>query len=516
MSRRTSILIAVLALAGWVALAVANLFFGELNQDEGWYLYAARLVREGQIPFRDFAFTQGPMMPLVYALAQPLVDAWGVGGGRAFTALLGLAAALMSVALAHHLAPVGLKQAAALFAWALIALNVYHSYFTTVIKTYSLCALLLAAGFFMVARARERRSRILFFGAGVILAAAASTRITMGLALATVGICLLIHRREMIPNAWIAFGTGGLAGLATFLGAFYLLAPEAFRFFLIDYHAYREAGSALTFKLGLVSRLTQAYFVPLALGVGLLVLRWMGLSRGAGPRDCLVVTLWWTVAGIALVQAAAPFPYDDYQVPLYPLFAALLSTALFRLPAMAQARPAAVAMWLAVLVGGASAISSPINQAWVIVGRDRIWWRMREQPALIQLREVARRVRELSGDEQEVLTQDIYLAVEANLRVPRGWEMGVFSYYPDWPRERAERLRVVNREMIREQLLSSAARAAAVSDYAFSISAPAVVPVSEAERRDLLGLLESRFRPAGVISYFGQGSTPLRLYSRAL
>lgn len=518
MSRRTLIALAALAVVGWFALAAANLLFGELNQDEGWYLYAARLVADGQLPFRDFAFTQGPMLPLVYGLANPLIEGLGVGGGRLLTALLGLAAALAAAAFAARIAPEGRKDVAALLAFILIALNVYHSYFTTVVKTYSLCALFLAKGFLAVWLAREKRASGWYAWAGVVFAAAAATRITAGLALATVGLCLLCHRKTLGERAWIAFGLGGAAGLALLLGSFYARAPESFRFFLLDFHAHRSAGgafSALAFKLGMVSRVTQAYFVAVALGAGLVVARAAGVARGEGPRDCLVVTAWLTLAGIALVQAAAPFPYDDYQVPLFPLFAALLAAALFRLPALGRAPAASAALWLAALISGASAISSPINQSWLIVGRDRIWWTMRDTPALLQLRDVARAVREQSNGASELLTQDTYLAVEAGLRVPRGWEMGVFSYYPDWPRDRAERLGVVNREMLREQLAASPARVAALSDYAFSIASPAVEPVSDAERQELLAQVEARFTMLDHVPHFGQGNTTLRLYVRA-
>jgi hypothetical protein len=517
-SRRPLIALAVLAFAGWFALAAANVFFGELNQDEGWYLYAARLVSEGHIPFRDFAFTQGPMLPLVYGMAQPLWDGLGVGGGRLLTALLGLVAALAASAFAARIAPEGRKNAAALLAFILIALNVYQSYFTTVVKTYSLCALFLTVGFLAARTASEKRAAGWYAWSGLVLAAAAATRITAGLALATVGLSLLFDRAARGDRPWLAFGLGGAAGLALFLGSFYALAPESFRFFLLEYHAHREAGSgpaALAFKLGMVSRVTQAYFVALALGAGLVVARAAGLARGMAPRDGLVVTAWLTLAGIALAQAAAPFPYDDYQAPLFPLFAALLAAALFRLPALGEPRVAASALWLALLIGGASAISSPINQAWLIVGRDRIWWTMRQQPALLQLRQAARLVRERSGPESELLTQDTYLAVEAGLRVPRGWEMGVFSYYPEWTRERAERLRVVNREMLREQIASSPARVAALSEYAFAIAAPAIKPVSDGERNEILARIEERFSRSDSLPHFGQGNTTLRLYERA-
>ncbi|MCO5044608.1 MAG: hypothetical protein M9935_04925 [Kiritimatiellae bacterium] len=518
MSRRASILLLVLAVAGWFALAVANLFMGELNQDEGWYLYAARLVSEGQLPFRDFAFTQGPMLPLVYGLGHAWTAAWGLAGGRALTALLGFVAALAAAAFAARISAPQDKGSAAILAFILIALNVYHSYFTTVVKTYSLCALFLTTGFVFAARARHRKSALLFAMAGVAFAAAAATRITAGISLAAVGVWLLLARKQLGDRAWIAFGLGGGFGLALFLGSFYALAPEAFHFFMLDYHAHREAGSALAtvaFKVGLVSRVTQGYFVAIAVGLALVLARICGLARGAGERDGLVLAGWATLAGIALVQASAPVPYDDYQVPLFPLFAALLAAAVFRLPALRAPRATAVALWVALALNGAAAMSSPVNQAWMVIGRDRIWWRLREKPALLQLREAAAQIRTLSGDAHELLTQDTYLAVETGLRVPRGWEMGIFSYYPDWSRDRAEKLHVLNRELLEETLAATPARAAALSDYSFSVAAPAVAPLPSEESRALWNLIEAHYTPVGEIPYFGQGNTTLRLYSRA-
>ncbi|NLB56843.1 MAG: hypothetical protein GX811_13975, partial [Lentisphaerae bacterium] len=53
-----------------VVLLALNIYLGDLNQDEGWYLYAADKVVAGEMPYKDFAYTQGPVMPYVYALAQ--------------------------------------------------------------------------------------------------------------------------------------------------------------------------------------------------------------------------------------------------------------------------------------------------------------------------------------------------------------------------------------------------------------------------------------------------------------
>ena len=56
-------------LLAWLAaalLAAVNVWFGPLNADEGWYLLAAQNVSRGMVPYRDFLYTQGPVLPFVY------------------------------------------------------------------------------------------------------------------------------------------------------------------------------------------------------------------------------------------------------------------------------------------------------------------------------------------------------------------------------------------------------------------------------------------------------------------
>jgi len=48
-----------------VCISFLAVWWGSLNQDEGWYLYAAQMVRDGKFPYHDFFFTQGPALPFV-------------------------------------------------------------------------------------------------------------------------------------------------------------------------------------------------------------------------------------------------------------------------------------------------------------------------------------------------------------------------------------------------------------------------------------------------------------------
>ncbi len=150
-----------------------------------------------------------------------------------------------------------------------------------------------------------------------------------------------------------------------------------------------------------------------------------------------------------------------------------------------------------------------------MAGRDRIWWRLRDQSPVAQLQKWANWVKDLSVAEggTELLTQDTYLAVEAGLPVPHGLEMGPFSYYPDWTRERAEQIGVMNREMMIE-LLSSTTNApiAALSGYSLSIRSPEVEEISRADHMAFTNVLTSRFEHVEFVPGFGQAGTTLEIW----
>ncbi|MBM4142170.1 MAG: hypothetical protein FJ225_01045 [Lentisphaerae bacterium] len=515
------------ALAATGILYACNLLLGDLNQDEGWYLYAARQVARGRMPYADFAVPQGPVMPFVYAAAYPLVDAMGVAGGRLFSAALGFAAALCAAWLAARLSGGadggGSRRFAALAAFCLCGVNVYQSYFTAIVKTYALTALLLAGGFVLLTLRRARHGAAACFGSGVLLALAAGARTSAALC-APVALALLAFGRRdpspapRFPALW--FGLGGAAAAAAAFGPFALSAPRGLWFGLFGYHASRAPGGPLYLlacKAGFLSRVAQAYLVAGGLGLAALMFRpGRGAARGAAPGADRTATaaVWLGALAMTVAHFAAPFPYDDYQTIVFPLFAAGVAVALFRLfasvrePARAGARPLALAVLLLCLV---SAFSSPINQAWFVRGRDLVWWPLKAETPLRNLRKAAAKVRELTAPGDLLLTQDPYLAVESGLDLPPGMEMGPFSYFPGWSRERAARLHVLNRAMMFELLRETPARAAAFSEWAFAVECPSVTPLPDGERRALWDEVERRFREVERMGGFGQGGTGLRI-----
>ncbi|MDP6630173.1 MAG: hypothetical protein QGH42_03360 [Kiritimatiellia bacterium] len=498
-------------------LTTLNLWFGELNQDEGWYLYSARQILQGRYPFIDFASTQGPVMSFAYAALWGPLQGMGLVGGRLVTALMGWATAGLAAALAWRLrsGDRSSRSAAAFATFVLIGVNIYQSYFTTVVKTYALGGLLVAGGFLALTAggSSRRRQRCWAAVAGVLLALAAGSRISLGALLPVVFLWLAVVRyrdgREACP--W-SFALGAALALGAIFGPFLMAAPEPLFFGMVQYHAGREAGSLaslLAYKSAFILRTVRAYLVPVALLVVAVLKHSAGHRSGENPaRSPLLVPLVLGIGVVTIVHFLAPFPYDDYQAVIYPLFAVLVGVSITDLLGKVSGR------FLLVLLCALAAFSSPRLQDLFAAPRDRIWWPMRTESPVAQLRRVAGELREQAGPEGVLLTQDTYIAVEAGLSVPAGMEMGPFCYFPEMATEKAEACHVLNRELLAELLATSEATVAAFSAYGLSIAGPAVQPIPEDEVARLQSLLRSRYTPTAVIPAFGQAQTDLCLYRR--
>jgi len=213
----------------WISLALAvcsalslyafSVWFGNLNQDEGWYLYAARSVSAGAVPYRDFFFTQGPVMPYVYGLLARLWVPYGVLGGRLMTVFFGLLGCVLAALLARRAVPSQRAAEAGIMAFALTACNLYHVYFTTLPKTYALAACLLLGGYLTLtlclSRRRKTSSRMSCMWAlpaGLLVALAAGARLSLGALLPVTAIWLLATYRKT-GSAFFWFSLGGALGL---------------------------------------------------------------------------------------------------------------------------------------------------------------------------------------------------------------------------------------------------------------------------------------------------------------
>ena len=501
-----------LALAGFAfaILAFSSVWLGGLNQDEGWYLYAAQLVSEGRMPYRDFFYTQGPLMPTLYSSLTWVWQQGGILGARILTCGIGLAGMVFAAVLARLLAPQGRKGAAGVVAFMLLGCNLYHIYYTSIPKTYALASLFATMGYYLLGCALTdfgRRFRpVLLFTAGLTLALASGVRISLGVLLAVCGFGLLFSFRRL-RWSFLWFGLGGVLGLAVAYGA-YLVDADAFRglYEAQRYHAAR-GGFDPVFTIGSFSRLVR-WYLPLfvLLGLGVTGCLFVPRAEDSAERRLMLVLAAVGFAAVFAVQMLAPFPYEDYQVPVMGLLAVVAAVLAVEFPLFAVLRldAAPPSPWPVVLLAlgmtWASSFGSPLLERWMTNGQDRFWSLKKEKCELAQLRDIAKVIESIDPGGKTLLTQDLYLAIETRRRVPDGLEMGPFSVLTDdeW-----------------KNLLSTAScEVAALSGYSFAIKPPRCAERPIEQQMEYWGLLKSRYDLVMREDDFGQNATTLLILKK--
>ncbi|CAN5246459.1 hypothetical protein BH10PSE12_BH10PSE12_04390 [soil metagenome] len=273
-------------------------------------------MRHG-LPYRDFAYLQTPLQPLLLAPLAWIAQGWLFPAMRTANALLAAGA----VACIWQ----GARRAGACERGAMIAAMALGSshmllFAGTVARNDALPLMLTTAGlaaFLPALRGSPRHWSMLT--AGLCLGAAASAKISYGLPAAAVGLFALFHWQDLGARRVALLTLGGmLGGLPT--AWLFALAPDAAWFGIIDYslkapvewRMLNGQGFMLAWPLSL-ARLLRF----LAQGLGLVALAAAALAarrRQPGVERLLTMMI---VAG--LIAAWLPRPvYVQYLGPLLP------------------------------------------------------------------------------------------------------------------------------------------------------------------------------------------------------
>ena len=197
----------------------------------------------------------------------------------------------------------------------------------------------------------------------------------------------------------------------------------------------------------------------------------------------------------------APFPYEDYQVPIMGLLAVYAAVKL-----VSTAVDSGRLLTMLILTLGlcfANSFGSPLLEKWMTNGQDRFWTLKKEKCEMAQLRDVARRIEAQDPGGKTLLTQDLYLAIETGRTVPKGLEMGPFAMLTDeeW-----------------KDLLTKTAPAecavAALSGCAFAIEPPVCTERSVEQQMEYWTLLKQNYSLVDREEAFGQNATTLLILKR--
>lgn len=221
-----------LAVVVFCSLAAFLVEHATLNADEGFYANACRLVFRGELPYRDFGYTQTPVFPYL----QGLVLYWGnftVGAERWVNVLwTGIAFLLVY----RRLRSGGMSTLGSSGMVLLFVTSVPLLYFCTIGKTYALAQLLLVLAGLGLWRSNPRHALLqtAFFGT-----LAVGCRLPVAPAVAVLYLAVLVRGwREKAGLAYLVLPPV-VFGAAAFL-PFLWSAPENFYFWNWEIHHFRK------------------------------------------------------------------------------------------------------------------------------------------------------------------------------------------------------------------------------------------------------------------------------------
>lgn len=294
---------ALLAVVTIVLVALA--WMRPIDHDESQYVASAVLSAHGLLPYRDYAYLQTPLQPLLFApLAWTLGD-WVYPGLRIVNALVGAATVGFTYAAARRM---GARVEIALAVAALLACCDAFLFSVGVARNDALPAAMLAAALWLALA--ERRTWWSAALTGLLLAGAAAAKVSYAIPALTFGMFALF-RREHRP-LWVIVGALPIVAL---LGWMMALDPFGFLFGVVEFPGrapaqyYEASDRAWKLTFG-----TKAFDLLkfLALGPALLALA-MSRVRRAPPG-----LVGWMVAAGA-VAALLPTPtWRQYLLPMLP------------------------------------------------------------------------------------------------------------------------------------------------------------------------------------------------------
>jgi hypothetical protein len=279
------------------------------NQDEGWYLYAATLVRQHKIPYLDFAYVQPPLLPYVYAA---LGGDRSVEAGRLVSALFGaLAVVLCGLAAARGGVAAGLLTAM------LLAFCAFAETQQSIVKTYALANAGTAGGLALAMWAKGRPRWVV--AAAMAFSLAALTRNSVATALLAYWLWLAgSGQRVKLLKPAVA---GGVALPLLVYMPLALINQSALYYNLIGHHAAQAAaGSGLGLVLIAAVALAQL-MVQAAPVLALAVIAGLALQRrvpaeAEGRAEVHLLTLMTLLVGLG--HLVSKHPYQEYQALALP------------------------------------------------------------------------------------------------------------------------------------------------------------------------------------------------------
>lgn len=481
-------------------MGIVHISLGRITGDEGWYLHSARLVVNGKLPYRDFFFTQAPILPYVYgAILKVVGESYYTGRMISFVFLMAGMGLMLKVCRKLS-GPVGESVAAALVGLNLFVIMQGCSVMTPALTMF----LILASVFFMTSSCSPCMRTMLSV---LFLSVAAMVRLSVLPAIILLIIYLYYAEGRKKTILITGIGTAVIS-----LGA--LLVPLAcaggarFLFGTLQFHTSSHLPSFGLF-LKYKSRFAGgciAEFMPAILLGSIMTASIIIRFRRRPWREFIAYVkrnhIWAYLGAMALLITLGHFivtvPWPTYEIMVLPVIAIVISGWIAgRLRSTGAGRNAVLLAITSIII--LACLSMPFEE--FVVDTSGGLSPIRE------IIKVCRFIKLNAPQPVKILTLDAGIAYQGNFDLLPGLEMSEFSFFPAWSEEKCRANKVVNSDILIEAIEKG------VPDI-IALRNRDIYMIGGQKPKELVDLIQNKYRWLATAVQYGQFYEPLRIYKR--
>lgn len=486
-------------------------WYGHIFLDAGFYLSAARLLTEGELPYRDFFFVQPPLYVYIYGGVQAVIGT-GLVQARLISAVFGMGCFILSVALAYRLRG---YYAAAVTA-GLMGWNSFQAYHFVVVKLYALTGFLLLLGCWLLLRRNSNTIGVI--GGAVFIASAVSTRLTLLPVALLAVVAIVLRARGNWRLGVLASGVMAAVFLVVF-GPYLVLAREQIVYFLFGIHVSAQGGPfkhGIREKVLVLLNLIRYNAFALAVLLWTLAVKLPEWRRSGGWKlgsvwQRLKVKAWWydsadtlfvwsALLAVTAAHGTANWFSADYESVVLPLF--YLGVGVATASRLRWSAPS----WKMKLSFGAGCLLS------VLLYSANFTWRYIGEGPIENINHAAEFIAASTDPEDRVITCNAFYAIEANRRCLEGFAGAPFTFTPDWEFDRCKRFHSVNIAMLVRSLEQQEAAALILYPDSFSVGFPGFFPVESSRQAPVWDAVFRHYREAARFTNFHSYDADLVIY----
>jgi hypothetical protein len=470
----------VLFMSVYGIIGIYYVFFGQINYDEGFELYASNLVYAGKIPYIDYMYTHGPLLPYIYGIPQLLFGS-NLYVGRLTSLVFGIIMLPFVAKIAERFG----GKIAGVITLALISFNPYSVYLFSYAKSYELTVFFLVLSLYFLF-CRDNLGNKKYLLSVFFMCLATGVRPVALVMLIALVLYIVYIERKNVKTIVLSAGTG-LATLGMLFIPFLILNKDVViydMFWLYSDAPYLSAHNKLSNLLTIIDRflVIQVLFV-----LGALVVLFSRQQYSNHVKFLYII--------VPLTFAAHFVPIEtlpEHPVILAPVAATLAGFGFSRIYSNSEDNLTRYLLLLTVIIVILFVLISNGPQ-WVDLSGNK--------KPIEEVDEIASYIKDNTSKDAKLLAFSTYAAVQADRELLPGFGLAYYVYRPDWSDEKAREYSGISRNLLNQYIESRNAGAILLTNIEKGIVGSETV-----------GLIEANYDLVKTMGWWGQYSDTVSLY----